>query len=209
MFPGIGRRAIALDRASKERNMSQRNCFLIMLVVAGLVGICASGVSASLIIDTVIVGNPGNPDDIDHGAPFGTPFFGGVGYTFNMGKFEITAGQYTEFLNAIATTDTYGLYNPNMGNIQNFGANIQRSGSPGNYAYSVAADWANRPVNYVSWGDAARFANWLHNGQPTGAQNPSTTEDGSYFLNGATSNAALLGVTRKPNATWAIPTEDE
>ncbi|KKL49256.1 hypothetical protein LCGC14_2317320, partial [marine sediment metagenome] len=33
---------------------------------------------------------------------------------------------------------------------------------------TTAADWENRPVNFVSWGDAARFANWLHNGQPTG-----------------------------------------
>ena len=33
-----------------------------------------------------------------------------------------------------------------------------------------AADWANRPVNYVNFWDAARFANWLHNGQPVGPQ---------------------------------------
>ena len=73
----------------------------------------------------------------------------------------------------------------------------------------MASDWANRPVNYVSWGDAARFANWMRNGQPTGPQNASTTEDGSYGLNGATSDAALLAVKRKANATWVIPSEDE
>ncbi len=155
-------------------------------------------------IETVTVGNPGNPDDV-HG-------YGGVGYTFDMGKFEITAGQYTEFLNAVAGTDSYGLYNicmdydagPGME-----GCNIQRTGSPGSYTYSVAADWANRPVNLVSWGDAARFANWLHNGQPTGAQDLSTTEDGSYYINGATGDSELLSVTRKANATWVIPSEDE
>jgi formylglycine-generating enzyme required for sulfatase activity len=47
----------------------------------------------------------------------------------------------------------------------------------------------------------------MHNGQPTGAQDTSTTEDGSYYLNGATLYA--LAVTRKPNATWVIPSEDE
>jgi sulfatase modifying factor 1 len=52
-------------------------------------------------------------------------------------------------------------------------------------------------------------ANWLSNGQPPGAQNASTTEDGSYALNGATTQAQLMGVTRKANAIWAIPTEDE
>jgi hypothetical protein len=64
-------------------------------------------------------------------------------------------------------------------------------------------------VNFVSWGDSARFANWLHNGQPTGLQGPGTTEDGAYFLNGATTDAALMVVTRKVDATWVIPTEDE
>ncbi len=38
------------------------------------------------------------------------------------------------------------------------------------------------PVNFVSFWDGLRFANWLHNGQPTGAQGNSTTEDGAYTL---------------------------
>ena len=61
----------------------------------------------------------------------------------------------------------------------------------------------------MSWGDAARFANWLHNGQPTGLQIASTTEDGAYSLNGATSTAALNAVSRKAGANWFIPTENE
>ena len=120
----------------------------------------------------------------------------------------MTAGQYTEFLNAVAATDTYGLYNTEMWD-GFFSCKIERSGSAGSYAYSVAGDWANRPVNYVSWGDAARFANWLHNGQPTGAQGPSTTEDGSYYLNGATIDYWLMAVTRKAEARVWLPSEDE
>ena len=133
-----------------------------------------------------------------------------MAYTYRIGKFEVTAGQYCAFLNAVARTDTYGLYNTQMDvNNNSEGCNIKLHGSPNNYTYSVPDDWANRPVNYVSWGDAARFANWLTNGQPTGAQNALTTEDGSYQLNGAISNAALLAVTRKANVTWVIPSEDE
>jgi hypothetical protein len=49
----------------------------------------------------------------------------------------------------------------------------------------------------------------LHNGQPTGAQGPGTTETGAYTLNGATSNEDLLAVTRNPGATWFLPTENE
>jgi streptogramin lyase len=89
------------------------------------------------------------------------------------------------------------------------GCKIQRSGSSGSYTYSVASDWANRPVNFVNWGDAARFCNWLTNSQPTGSQNLSTTEDGSYYLNGAISDTELLSVTRKANARYVIPSEDE
>ncbi|MBE3096430.1 MAG: SUMF1/EgtB/PvdO family nonheme iron enzyme [Planctomycetes bacterium] len=153
----------------------------------------------------VTVGNRGNgPDNTGYGA---------VAYTFNMGKFEVTAGQYTEFLNAVAKTDAYGLYDTNMWSDPfGFACKIQRNGSEGGYSYSVDAEWMNRPVNYVSWGDAARFANWLTNGQPTGAQNASTTEDGSYYLNGAISNAALLAVVRKSpeqGGRYYIPSEDE
>ena len=137
-----------------------------------------------------------------------TTGYGAVGYTYNIGKYEVTAGQYTEFLNAVAATDTYGLYNTNMWS-STYGCKIQRSGTSGNYTYSVASDYANRPVNYVSLGRLGRFANWLHNGQPTGAQSLSTTEDGAYSLNGATTDAALLAVTRKTDWKWAVTSEDE
>jgi len=136
-----------------------------------------------------------------------------VGYEYNIGKYEVTAGQYTEFLNAVAKIDTYGLYNTEMDTAVNFyGCNIKRSGggTVGNpYTYSVASDFANRPVNLVNWGDSARFANWLHNGQPTRAQGLSTTEDGAYFLNGARTDAALLGMSRKKTWKWAVTSEDE
>jgi len=137
-----------------------------------------------------------------------------VAYTYNIGKYEVTAGQYTEFLNKVGGVDTYSLYNTGMSNTST-GSGIARSGGGivGNpYIYSVATDFANRPVNYVSWGDAARFANWLTKGQPTGVQDLTTTEDGSYYLNGAISNEALVAVVRKSpeqGGRYYIPTEDE
>ncbi|MHB1035329.1 MAG: SUMF1/EgtB/PvdO family nonheme iron enzyme [Pirellulales bacterium] len=117
-------------------------------------------------IDMVTVGNPGNAPD-NNG-------FGAVPYTYQMGKYEVTVGQYAEFLNAVAKTDTYLLYNGN--------APIQRNGSSGSYTYSVARDRANHPVNYVSFWNALRFINWLNNDQPSGSQDASTTEDGAYTL---------------------------
>ena len=169
---------------------------------ADLSGDAVVDFATTMDMPLMTVGNPGNPDDTyDEG-------YGGVAYVYNIGKFEVTAGQYTEFLNAVAATDTYGLYNTGMSS-WNLGCQIERNGSDGSYTYSVAADLADRPVNEVAWGEAARFCNWLTNGMPTGLQDLSTTEDGSYFLDGAASHVALLVVTRESDAQYVIPTWDE
>jgi formylglycine-generating enzyme required for sulfatase activity len=165
---------------------------------------CVSLVSAASAVDVevVSVGNVGNSAD--------TTGYGAVDYAYNIGKYEVTAGQYTDFLNAVAATDAYELYNTSMTtDTSGYGCNIVRSGSAGSYTYSVATAWANRPVNYVGVGDAARFANWLHNGQPTGLQNSTTTEDGAYFLNGATGHDLRLVMTRQADWKWALPSENE
>lgn len=156
----------------------------------------------------VPVGNPGNVGELSGQGADGQGadrICGAVNYSYQMGKFEITAGQYTAFLNAVATTDTYKLYILKMG--YSTTTNIQRNGSSGTYTYSVASGWANRPVNWVCWDSAARFCNWLTNGQPTGNQNLSSTEDGSYFLDELSSRTT--NITRKNNALYVIPTEDE
>jgi hypothetical protein len=179
---------------------------VIQIVCAVVVVVGLGSAAMALEIETVPVGNAGNGGD-----PSTPSRYGAVDYEYNIGKYEVTAGQYTEFLNAVAALDTYGLYNYDMRDISrgHEGCNIRRSGLQGNYTYSVAPDWANRPVNFVSWGDAARFANWMHNGQPIGVQDPSTTEDGAYFLNGATSDMRLLAVSREADWKWALPTDAE
>jgi sulfatase modifying factor 1 len=153
-------------------------------------------------VQFVTVGNPGNAPDIR----YKYISIGSVDHVYQIGKYEITAGQYTEFLNAVAKDDPHGLYNPALAYPASpyLGANIQRSGSTPNFSYSVAADWANRPVNYISFWDAARFANWLQNGQPTGAQGPGTTESGAYIN---VDNQSTF--TRQPGAQFFIPNEDE
>jgi formylglycine-generating enzyme required for sulfatase activity len=162
--------------------------------------LCALASAAT--IEMVTIGNPGNAPDLRYvNFPIGA--VGSVPYVFRIAKYEGTAGQYTEFLNAVAKNG--GLYHANMADTSEgvFGANIQRSGSPGNYVYSVAPDWADRPVNWVDPTSAARFANWLHNGQPTGPQGPGTTEDGAYVFN-------TFGFpVRVTGAKFWIPTIDE
>ncbi len=188
----------------------QLKCFMTIVVLV----LSAGAAQAAIInIETVPVGNLGNAGELCTGGWGQDRICGAVDYAYNIGKNEVTAGQYTAFLNAVAKTDPYGLYSTAMWSA--YGCKIQRTVSSGSYSYSVAEDWANRPVNFVSWGDAARFANWLHNGQPTGTltgnpvQDAGLTEDGAYSLNGATSDAALMAVSREADWKWAIPTEDE
>jgi len=99
---------------------------------------------------------------------------------------------------------TIKVYNSSMAS-NGYIAGISRSGTDGNYTYSVIGS-GNRPITFVSWFDAARFTNWLHNGQRTGSQNASTTEDGAYTLNGAISGNAIA---RNVGATVWLPTENE
>jgi hypothetical protein len=113
---------------------------------------------------------------------------------------ESTFEDYCDFLNSVASTDTHNLYNPSM---QNLG--IVRSGSRGSYSYSVALGFEHYPVTYVSWFDAARYANWLANGKPIGSEDSSTTEDGVYRL--ATQSISRNSVnpnTGNPPKFWLL-----
>ena len=159
---------------------------------------------AGITYDMVNVGNPGNAND--------TTGYGAVNYLYSIGKYDVTIGQYTAFLNAVAATDTYALYNASMATDLNV-AGISRSGSSGSFSYSVITNGgssANRPITYVDWRDAARFANWMSNGQPTGAPSSTTTENGAYDLTGGTYPAKN---STNPNTgaapTFFVPTENE
>ena len=167
-------------------------------------------VSVAISIETVPIGNPSNAGELQ---PQG--LFGRVTTSYRIGKTEITNAQYTEFLNAKAATDPYGLYNASMGIFSHGG--ITRSGSSGSYAYAVKANvpgegpggsdytYADKPVVYVSWYDAARFANWMHNNQGGG-----NTEGGAYTIMGGTPTPSNgNSISRNTGAVWFLPSENE
>ena len=79
---------------------------MIVLRVAALLGLASAAAQAGITIDTVAVGNAGNAAD----TRYVSSGVGAVGYTYNIGKYEVTAGQYTAFLNAVGGVDTYSLY---------------------------------------------------------------------------------------------------
>ncbi len=186
-----------------------KKCAFLLVALAAFT--LASNLHAQplVTIDTVTVGDAGNAAD--------TTGYGAVADVFAIGKYEVTISQYTTFLNSVASLKggSYidNLWNANMTSDLNI-AGISRSGlgtSLSPYSYSVvgpsgsnpagASSPGNRPITYVSWFDAARFANWMNNGATNGA----STETGAYTLSGATTGI----FTKNAGATWWIPSEDE
>ena len=156
------------------------------------------------LTNMVIVGDINNSQD--------NTGYGSVSKVYWIGKYSVTNDEYCAFLNAVAKSDPYQLFNQYMTIAPN---PIIRSGTSGNYVYtvrtrtvnSVTASYGNKPVYRVNWFNAARYCNWLHNGKPTGSQNVGTTEDGAYTLNGQNSNAS--GIGRNPYAVYHVPTQNE
>jgi formylglycine-generating enzyme required for sulfatase activity len=160
--------------------------------------------ASAVTIDWTSVGNPGNacefqPVNTSGGA---TGCFGAVSYAYDIGTYEVTNAQYAEFLNAKATSDPLALYHTSMGS--GFGG-ITRSGVSGNFTYSARAGRGDMPANFVSFYDALRFSNWLHNGQGGG-----DTETGAYTLLGGTATPSNgTTVTRNAGATVFVTSENE
>jgi len=160
----------------------------------------AVGAQAQVILSyehLVTVGDPGNAKDT-HGDGYGA-----VAGAYQISKYEVTAGEYAAFLNLAAKSDPNGLYNSSMDS-SSYGCQITRTGSSGSYTYDFSgrpsgaeSDWVNRPVNYVSWYDAARYCNWL---------TTSNTESGVY---NTTTWAIDRGYRNAQGLAYFIPTEDE
>ncbi len=160
------------------------------------VSVTASDDTAAPLSGTsfVTVGDAGNAADA-------ATTYGAVGYEFQIQKFEFTNGEYVEFLNAVGGSNPNGIYSTSMG--ADARAGITQSGASPSFTYAVKANMGDKPVNYVSWFEAARVANWLHNGRST---NPALLETGAYTLNNATSG---IGFTKNAGATYWVPIENE
>jgi formylglycine-generating enzyme required for sulfatase activity len=164
------------------------------------------GAASASAMDWVTVGSPGNPPDDEVACQAGTTLhcranIGAVSYRFRIARQEVTNAEYAAFLNAVADADPLGLFNANMQVV----GDITRTGTSGSFVYTVTPGRESWPVRYTDWYRALRFANWLHNGEPTGPQGASTTEDGAYTLLGVNDP----DVQRNPGALFWLPTEDE
>jgi formylglycine-generating enzyme len=161
------------------------------------------------------VGNPGNSAVAGNG-------FGSVNYVYSMGTSEVTNAQYAAFLNSVdvssgtSTINSLGLYSSSMSTDTTNGGILFNGGSAAGSRYTVrnaatVNSFGDRPVNYVSWFSAARFANWLNASQNGSA---SAINSGVYAVNSQTTGtiplrntAAVAGVA--PRTAFVIPSADE
>ena len=167
-------------------------CCLLVGSGQGQAGIVSFG---SFSGEFVTVGDPGNTAD--------NTGFGAVADAFQIMKFEWTNQQYVQFLNAVDPngTNPNSIYNTAMGSDPRGGISFT-SGNAAGSKYASRTSMGDKPVNFVNWFDAARVANWLHNG----ATSLSSTETGAYTLSGATSGNVVSLIS---GAKFFIPTEDQ
>ena len=154
-------------------------------------------------IDYTPVNNAGNAAN--------TNGWGAVSNVFKIAKYETSNEQYKDFLNKVdaSGTNPNGVYNAQMGSDSLGGITFNAGGSSGaKYTVKTGTSpggvaYTNMPVLFTTWFSAARFTNWLQNGQQT---NSSSMETGAYTLNNQTSGNIPA---RNAGATDFLPSRDE
>ncbi|MBW8001143.1 MAG: SUMF1/EgtB/PvdO family nonheme iron enzyme [Planctomycetes bacterium] len=160
-----------------------RKLILVVAVLLTVVNVAAAVTIQGIDIDFVTIGNAGNAGDTRSEAnPSGA---GAVGYSYSIGKYEITNAPWDTFTTAAGAP----------------------TGNP-DLAYDAAATWVgdNIPTNGVNWYEATQFCNYLTTGDKS---------QGAYLFSGDNTNPGdFLGIDRGSAVTaygtvYVIPTEDE
>ena len=171
-------------------------------VAFALVSLAATAFGVT--IDYTPVNNAGNAANVSTG-------WGAVSNVFKIAKYETSNEQYKDFLNKVdaSGTNPNGVYNAQMGSDSLGGITFNAGGSSGaKYTVKTGTSpggvaYTNMPVLFTTWFSAARFTNWLQNGQQT---NSSSMETGAYTLNNQTSGNIPA---RNAGATDFLPSRDE
>jgi formylglycine-generating enzyme required for sulfatase activity len=178
-----------------------------MITVRCLACVVASLTASALgvTIDYTTIGNPGNAPN--------TNGWGSVSAHYRLATYETANAQYVEFLNRIDSSGTNpnGIYSAQMGG-DALGGITFNSGASSGSKYSVKAGtnpnnvpYGNAPVVFATWFSAARFVNWLSNGQ---SASTASMENGTYALNNQTSGA-IPPRNQGSGVQIALPSRDE
>jgi hypothetical protein len=135
---------------------------------------------------------------------------GSVNYQYKIGKLEITTSQWLEFTNTFSTqTDAYNF--TNLGPLY-WGATFDPTYIGPGVRYRLRQGDPNagmRPVGGISWRDAARYCNWLHNGKSSSLASLTTGAYDTTTFGGNRTIGYTDAATRLPGAKFWIPSLDE
>jgi len=204
-----------------DNRLAMRKSFSVVFRLSLLALFFHSVVHAQVIdIEVVDVDDIGNdPQELFEGVLPESLLLGGVDYDFRIAKYETTNEEYAAFLNAVDPDGTgYGdavstLYGKGqVGAFLDVATGIllkpeNDKGARWEVRMEGAQSWARKPVAHVGWTMAARFVNWLHNGQPVLNATPdelqaAVTENGAYDLSAPFPQ-------RRAGARWWIPSANE
>lgn len=168
--------------------------------------------------DFVTVGAPGNRSWIEseRELPNGITLNhiddrGRVDYSYRIMRTEVVQTQYVDFVQA---------FRPFWAEIGTIPGSVERGGAGGIEFTSLGISTLGGITvdpNYdmsavtISWRNAARYANWLHNGAPSDNLTWDTFHTGAYTFTDASFTSHTQGspVTRNEDARFWLPSLDE
>jgi formylglycine-generating enzyme required for sulfatase activity len=220
----------------------KRLSLALALVTALALGVPAASSAAPapavLTFETATVGAPGNPsvgivpfkDAVYSSCAEVVPAekqppcqqVGAVGYSYGIGRLEVTVAQYVAFLNTVdpAGRNRHKLYSSTESGSEwpKYGQIDFTAGASAGHHYSVASpEWADKPYGFANFLRSARFANSLYDGQVLSKRASSVgsfhyvtyrvrlsrrTEQGMYDMH-------VRAMTRSHKTGFVIPSQNE
>jgi hypothetical protein len=165
--------------------------------------------AADLIqLDLVTIGDPGNIGY--HGGPVGiNAGRGSVGYEYQIGRTEVSAGQWLTFYNTFSVQGNQ-LAQSLRPTFWPAVPDFSHQGPGDRYEFVPSLHHPELAPIGITWRQAAMFCNWLHNGQST---DPASLLDGAYdtstFTYNEDTNTFNDQAARHPDARFWIPNLDE
>lgn len=177
--------------------------------------ICLSDLTAEEIVSTLVSGNVMvDVGDRNNAGYFLSPNLlgglklGAVDYNYQIGKYEVTVGDWYCFLTAVAShcdqnllVDAHHLWSSEMESWITCAESFD-----GSHIYEIVRGKEKLPITHVSLLSAMRYCNWIERGAPVaeiGGDIDAITEHGSYNF------SEDGGVIENEGSHIYIPTEDE
>ncbi len=179
----------------------------VAIVAASHVSTMASAAPGADGFDWATIGAVGNAAYAGTGPNSGR---GRVNYQYKISKLEITTSQWLEFTNTFSTqTDAYNFtkFGPSI-----WGATFDPTYIGPGVRYRLRQGDPNagmRPVGGISWRDAARYCNWLHNGKSSSLASLTTGAYDTTTFGGNRATGYTDAATHLAGAKYWIPTLDE